>query len=132
MNKTVGGSIPGNFIPAILKGINEGMMAGSVAGYPVQGINIEVYDGSFHDVDSSEIAFKIAGRGALRDGMSKARPVLLEPIMKLKITIPEAFMGAIMAGTCRISVDACSAWRLRKACRSSQRKCHGRALQVRR
>jgi elongation factor G len=95
MNKTVGGSIPGNFIPAILKGINEGMMAGSVAGYPVQGINIEVYDGSFHDVDSSEIAFKIAGRGALRDGMSKARPVLLEPIMKLKITIPEAFMGAI-------------------------------------
>jgi len=95
INKTVGGSIPGNFIPAILKGVNEGMLAGSVAGYPVQGINIEVYDGAFHDVDSSEIAFKIAGRGALREGMSKARPVLLEPIMRLKITIPEAFMGAI-------------------------------------
>jgi elongation factor G len=95
MNKTVGGSIPGNFIPAILKGVNEGMLAGSVAGYPVQNINIEVYDGAFHDVDSSEIAFKIAGRGALREGMSKARPVLLEPIMTLKITIPETFMGAI-------------------------------------
>ncbi len=95
MNKTVGGSIPGNFIPAILKGVNEGMLAGAIAGYPVQGINIEVYDGAFHDVDSSEIAFKIAGRGALREGMTKARPVLLEPIMKLKITIPEAFMGAI-------------------------------------
>lgn len=95
MNKTVGGSIPGNFIPAILKGVNEGMLAGAIAGYPVQGINIEVYDGAFHDVDSSEIAFKIAGRGALREGMTKARPVLLEPIMNLKITIPEAFMGAI-------------------------------------
>jgi elongation factor G len=95
MNKTVGGSIPGNFIPAIHKGVNEGMLAGSVAGYPVQGINIEVFDGAFHDVDSSEIAFKIAGRGALRDAMTKARPVLLEPIMKLQITIPEAFMGAI-------------------------------------
>ncbi|MEI6647965.1 MAG: elongation factor G, partial [bacterium] len=95
MNKTVGGSIPGNFIPAILKGVNEGMLAGSIAGYPVQGINIEVYDGAFHDVDSSEIAFKIAGRGALREGMTKARPVLLEPIMTLKITIPEVFMGAI-------------------------------------
>jgi elongation factor G len=95
LNKTVGGSIPGNFIPAILKGVNEGMLAGSIAGYPVQGINIEVYDGAFHDVDSSEIAFKIAGRGALREGMTKARPVLLEPIMTLKITIPEAFMGAI-------------------------------------
>jgi elongation factor G len=95
MNKTVGGSIPGNFIPAILKGVNEGMLTGSIAGYPVQGINVEVYDGAFHDVDSSEIAFKIAGRGALREGMSKARPVLLEPIMKLKITIPETFMGAI-------------------------------------
>jgi elongation factor G len=71
------------------------MLAGAIEGYPVQGINIEVYDGAFHDVDSSEIAFKIAGRGALREGMTKARPVLLEPIMKLKITIPEAFMGAI-------------------------------------
>ncbi len=95
VDKTVGGSIPGNFMPAVLKGVNEGMLAGSVAGYPVQNIKVEVYDGSYHDVDSSEIAFKIAGSRALREGMSKARPVLLEPIMRLKITIPEAFMGSI-------------------------------------
>ncbi len=95
VDKTVGGSIPGNFMPAVLKGVNEGMLAGSVAGYPVQGINVQIYDGAYHDVDSSEIAFKIAGSRALRDGMAKAKPVLLEPIMRLKITIPEAFMGAI-------------------------------------
>ena len=95
VDKTVGGSIPGNFMPAVLKGVNEGMLAGSVAGFPVQGINVEVYDGSYHDVDSSEIAFKIAGSRALREGMSKAKPVLLEPVMRLKITIPEAFMGSI-------------------------------------
>jgi elongation factor G len=95
VDKTVGGSIPGNFMPAVLKGVNEGMLAGSVAGYPVQNISVQVYDGSYHDVDSSEIAFKIAGARALREGMAKARPVLLEPIMRLKITIPEAFMGAI-------------------------------------
>ncbi len=94
-NKTVGGSIPGNFMPAVHKGVIEGMLAGAVAGYPVQNINVEIYDGSYHDVDSSEIAFKIAGSRALREGMSKARPVLLEPIMRLKITIPEAFMGSI-------------------------------------
>ncbi len=94
-DKTVGGSIPGNFIPAVQKGVEEGMLAGSVAGFPVQNINVEVYDGSFHPVDSKEIAFKIAGMRALREGMAKAKPVLLEPIMTLKITIPEAFMGAI-------------------------------------
>jgi len=95
VDKTVGGSIPGNFMPAAHKGVVEGMLAGAVAGYPVQNIKVEIYDGSYHDVDSSEIAFKIAGSRALREGMSKARPVLLEPIMRLRITIPEAFMGAI-------------------------------------
>jgi elongation factor G len=95
LDKTVGGSIPGNFMPAVHKGVVEGMLAGAVAGYPVQNIKVEIYDGSYHDVDSSEIAFKIAGSRALREGMAKARPVLLEPVMRLKITIPEAFMGAI-------------------------------------
>ncbi|MEI7901222.1 MAG: elongation factor G [bacterium] len=95
LDKTVGGSIPGNFMPAVHKGVIEGMLAGSVAGYPVQNIKVEITDGSYHDVDSSEIAFKIAGSRALREGMSKAKPVLLEPIMRLKITIPEAFMGSI-------------------------------------
>lgn len=95
IDKTVGGSIPGNFMPAVLKGVNEGKLAGPLAGYPVQNINVEIYDGSYHDVDSSEIAFKIAGSRALREGMIKAKPVLLEPIMRLKISIPETLMGAI-------------------------------------
>ena len=95
IDKTVGGSIPGNFMPAVHKGVIEGMLAGAVAGYPVQNIKVEITDGAYHDVDSSEIAFKIAGSRALREGMAKARPVLLEPIMRLKITIPEAFMGSI-------------------------------------
>ena len=95
VNDTVGGSIPGNFIPAIEKGVVERMVHGSVAGYPVVGIKVRVYDGSFHDVDSSEIAFKIAGSAALRDALSKARPVLLEPIMSVRISTPEQFMGAV-------------------------------------
>ena len=94
-DEVVGGAIPGNYIPAVEKGVAEGKLAGSVAGYPVQAVKVRVHDGSYHPVDSSEIAFKIAGRRAFREAMSKARPVLLEPIMQLKITIPEAFMGAI-------------------------------------
>ena len=94
-NETVGGSIPGNFIPAIEKGVIERMDHGSVAGYPVVNVKVRVYDGSYHDVDSSEIAFKIAGAGALREGLSKAKPVILEPIMSVRISTPEPFMGAV-------------------------------------
>jgi elongation factor G len=94
-NEIVGGAIPGNFIPAVQKGVDEGMLAGAVAGYPVQNVKVRLYFGSYHDVDSSEVAFKIAGSRALRAAMAAAKPVLLEPIMKLKITIPEAYMGAI-------------------------------------
>jgi len=89
----VGTSIPRNFLPAIEKGLVEGMLNGSVAGYPVENTMVTVYDGSSHDVDSSEIAFKIASRAAFKDGMSKAKPVLLEPIMTLRVTIPGDFMG---------------------------------------
>jgi elongation factor G len=95
VDATVGGSIPGNFIPAVEKGVVEGMVAGSVAGYPVQDVKISVYDGSYHEVDSSEIAFKIAGARAFKDAMSKARPVLLEPIMTVKVYTPDQFMGEI-------------------------------------
>jgi len=91
----VGGTIPNNFIPAVEKGVIEGMSAGSVAGYPVTGVKVSVYDGSYHEVDSSEIAFKIAGRGAFREAMSKARPVLLEPIMTVKVMIPDHYLGDI-------------------------------------
>jgi len=89
----VGTSIPRNFLPAIEKGLVEGMTRGAVAGYPVVNTMVTVYDGSSHDVDSSEIAFKIASRSAFKDGMAKAKPVLLEPIMSLRVTIPGEFMG---------------------------------------
>ncbi len=94
-NETVGGSIPGNFIPAVQKGVDEGMLAGALARYPVKNVKVRLYDGAFHDVDSSEVAFKIAGARALREAMKVAKPVLLEPIMQLKITLPEVFMGTI-------------------------------------
>ena len=94
-NSIFGGSIPSNFIPAVEKGLVEGMKAGAVAGYPVINVKTEVYDGSYHDVDSSEIAFKIAGERAFRDAMSKAKSVLLEPIMSVKVIIPDQFMGDI-------------------------------------
>jgi len=91
----VGGVIPHNFVPAVQKGVAEGMVRGALAGYPVVKIKSTVYDGSYHDVDSSEVAFKIAGSRAFREAMTKAKPVLLEPIMSVKITIPEQFMGDV-------------------------------------
>ncbi len=81
MDGIVGTSIPRNFLPAIEKGLVDGMTRGALAGYPVVNTMVTVYDGSSHDVDSSEIAFKIAARTAFKDGMTKAKPVLLEPIM---------------------------------------------------
>ena len=94
-NAIVGGVIPGNFIPAVQKGVVEGMQKGSVAGYPVRNVKSTVYDGSYHDVDSSEVAFKIAGARAFREAMAEAKPVLLEPIMTVKVTIPSQYMGDI-------------------------------------
>lgn len=91
----VGGAIPHNFVPAVQKGVVEGMTKGTLAGCPVVKVKSTVYDGSYHDVDSSEIAFKIAGSRAFRDAVSKAKPVLLEPIMSVRITIPEQFMGDV-------------------------------------
>jgi len=96
VDKTVGGSIPGNFMPAVLKGVHEGMLAGSVAGFPVQNINVEVYDGSYHDVDSSEMAFKIAASMGFKKGLEMCKPVLLEPIMKMEVIVPDENMGDIM------------------------------------
>ena len=91
----VGGVIPGNFIPAVQKGLVEGMTSGSMAGFPVTDVKITVYDGSYHDVDSSEVAFKIAASRALRDALSNAKPVLLEPVMSVKVMIPDQYMGDI-------------------------------------
>lgn len=91
----VGGAIPGNFIPAIEKGLAEATVAGGLAGYPVENVKVTVYDGSFHEVDSSEIAFKIASIRAFKEGMLKAKPVLLEPVMTVKVAIPDQYMGEI-------------------------------------
>src|SRR5690606_10661928 len=90
-----GGSIPRNYVPAVEKGVMEALEKGAVAGYPVVDVKVVVYDGSYHAVDSSEMAFKIAGRGAFRDAMEKAKPGLLEPIMTVAVTVPDEFMGDI-------------------------------------
>jgi elongation factor G len=95
-NKIVGGVIPKEFIPAVDKGIQEQMESGVVAGFPMVDIAVTLYDGSFHDVDSSEIAFKIAGSMGFRNGALEADPVLLEPIMKVEVVTPEDYMGDVM------------------------------------
>ena len=95
VNAVVGGAIPGNFIPAVQKGLVEGMVKGPLAGYTVTDVKSTVYDGRYHDVDSSEVAFKIAGARALRDAMMNAKPVLLEPIMNVKVTLPDDCMGDV-------------------------------------
>lgn len=95
VNEVVGGAIPRNFMPAVEKGVLEGLHRGVLAGFPVINAKVRVYDGTYHDVDSSEVAFKIAGSRALSDGATKAKPVLLEPIMNLRITFPDQYMGDI-------------------------------------
>jgi len=95
-NKIVGGSIPREFIPAVEKGLNEAITSGVLGGYPVVDLKATLYDGSYHDVDSSEIAFKVAASIAFREGTSKASPVLLEPIMKVEVDTPEEYMGDVM------------------------------------
>jgi len=96
INSIKGGSVPSEYIPAVKAGIEEAMSNGVIAGYPVVDVKAELYDGSYHDVDSSEMAFKIAGSMALQDGVRKANPVLLEPIMKVVVVTPEEFMGDVI------------------------------------
>ena len=96
VNEIVGGAIPREFIPAVDKGCKEQMEAGVIAGYPLVKVKVTLYDGSFHDVDSSEIAFKVAGSMAFKDGALKANPVLLEPIMSLEVVTPEEYMGDVV------------------------------------
>lgn len=91
-----GGTVPNEYIPAVRKGIEEAMSNGVIAGYPVVDIKAELYDGSYHEVDSSEMAFGIAGSMALQEGVKKASPVLLEPIMKIVVVTPENFMGDVI------------------------------------
>lgn len=96
VSKIVGGTIPKEYIPSIGQGIKEACESGIIAGYPVIDLKVTLTDGSFHDVDSSEMAFKIAGSMAIRDGVEKAAPVLLEPMMKVEVEVPENFLGDVM------------------------------------
>jgi len=95
VNEIVGGVVPKEYIPAVEKGVVDQMENGIIAGYPVVDVKVTLYDGSYHDVDSSEMAFKIAGSMGFKEGASKAKPVLLEPIMKVEIVTPEEYMGTV-------------------------------------
>lgn len=96
VNKIVGGVVPKEYIPAVEQGVKEAMQVGVVAGYPVTDVRVTIYDGSYHEVDSSEMAFKVAGSMAFKAGAAKAQPVLLEPIMKIEVTVPEEYMGDVI------------------------------------
>ena len=96
INKVVGGAVPKEYIPAIDAGIQGAMLSGTVAGYPVVDVKVTLYDGSYHEVDSSEMAFKIAGSMAFKEAMRKADPTLLEPIMKVSVIVPEEYMGDVI------------------------------------
>ncbi len=91
-----GGVVPKEFIPAVDKGVQEAMQNGVLAGYPVEDVKVTLYDGSYHDVDSSEMAFKLAGSMAFKEGAKKANPIILEPIMKVEVEIPEEYMGDVI------------------------------------
>ncbi|MFA5536679.1 MAG: elongation factor G [Bacillota bacterium] len=95
-NKIVGGVVPKEYIPAVEQGVKEAMQSGILAGYPLTDIRVTIYDGSYHDVDSSEMAFKVAGSMGFKAGALKANPILLEPIMRVEVTVPEEYMGDVM------------------------------------
>jgi elongation factor G len=95
VDKIFGGAIPRNFIPSVEKGVRQAASEGAVAGYPIQDIRVTLVDGSYHEVDSSDMAFQIAGAMALRKAVSEAGPALLEPIMEAEVSIPEEYLGAI-------------------------------------
>ena len=96
VNQVKGGAIPSQFIPAVEKGVREAMAAGPVAGYPVRDVRVTLLDGAFHAVDSSELAFKLAGGLAMRDALSQAHPLLLEPIMLVSVSIPDEHVGDVI------------------------------------
>jgi len=96
VDKIVGGRIPKEFIGPIDLGIQEAMESGALGGYPVVGIRVELVDGSYHDVDSSEMAFKVAGSMAFKEAMKRAKPVLLEPMMAVEVVTPEEYLGDVM------------------------------------
>ena len=95
-NAIVGGVVPREYIPAVDKGVQEAMQVGVIAGFPMVDVKVTLYDGSYHDVDSSEMAFKIAGSMCFKEGARNAKPVLLEPVMKVEVATPEEYMGDVI------------------------------------
>jgi len=95
-DEIVGGAIPKEFIKPTMEGIKEALTRGVLAGYPIDDVKVELYDGSYHDVDSSEMAFKIAGSMAFQDAAKRAKPVLLEPVMRVEVVVPKDYMGDVM------------------------------------
>ena len=111
LNKIVGGAIPKEYIPAVIDGIEEACKGGVYAGYQVIDVKVEIVDGTFHEVDSNELAFSMAGIFALKDAFKKAHPILLEPIMKVEVTTPDEYQGDLLGDINRrrgriISIDA--------------------------
>jgi len=101
VDKITGGRIPREYIPAVNAGAREAITTGVLAGYPVENVRVTLTDGKYHDVDSSELAFKIAGIQAMKEGMRKAKPCLLEPIMAVEVVTPDDFMGEVMGDLSR-------------------------------
>ena len=101
VNQIVGGVVPKEYIPSVDKGIQEAMANGVIAGYPMVDVKVTLYDGSYHEVDSNEMAFKIAGSMGFKEGCAKANPVILEPIMEVEIETPEEYMGDVMGDLSR-------------------------------
>jgi len=100
-NEIVGGVVPKEYIPAVGKGVEEQMQNGVIAGFPVVDVKVTLFDGSYHEVDSSEMAFKIAGSMAFKEGAHRASPVLLEPVMKVEVVTPEDYLGDVMGDLSR-------------------------------
>ena len=96
INGVVGGSVPREYVPAVDKGIKEAVETGVIAGYPIVDVKVTLFDGSYHDVDSNEMAFKIAGSMGFKEGFRRAKPVLLEPIMKVEVVTPEEYSGDVI------------------------------------
>src|SRR3989337_1427641 len=111
INGIIGGVVPKEYIPSVSAGIQEAMRNGVIAGFPVVDIKARIYDGSFHDVDSDEISFKVAGSIAFKEGAKKAKPILLEPIMDVEVVTPEEYLGDVMGdlNSRRGKIEGCSA-----------------------
>jgi elongation factor G len=101
VNELIAGAVPKEYVPAVNKGIQEQMENGIIAGFPVVDVKVSLFDGSYHDVDSNEMAFKIAGSMCFREGAEAANPVLLEPIMKVEVVTPENYMGDVVGDITR-------------------------------